>query len=416
MVNRSARSRSGSVEKRGTSSASTKALESEERYQAFIQTSHEGIWRFEVDEPISTKLSPDEQIALMYERAYLAEANNAMAAMYGLESPSALIGMRLPDMLVREDPHNTAYLKAFIASGYALSGVESREVDARGQEKIFLNSLVGVARNGYLLRAWGTQQDVTAQFKAEAALRESEATNVLLKNEHDQLLALNKSKDEFISLASHQLRTPATIVKQYIGMLLEGFSGPVPAQHKAFLQVAYESNERQLQIINDLLRVARVDAGKLVLEKKRANLGALVADVVSEQASLFEVREQELVVKQPSRGPYAAVDAPRFRMVLENLIDNASKYSKPGKTTTITIESHKDQVCISITDQGVGIAKKDISKLFQKFSRIDNSLSARAGGSGLGLYWAKKIIDLHEGRIEVESRLRHGTTFRIYLS
>jgi PAS domain-containing protein len=156
------------------SSSGRKVLEGEERYQAFIQNSHEGIWRFEVEKPIPVDLSPKEQIKRMYKYSYLAEANNAMAAMYGLKSAKQLVGARLPEMLIESDPRNTEYLLAFIESGYSLSGVDSHEVDSEGNYKVFRNSLVGIVEDGKLVRAWGTQQDITAQTQAQTRLVESE--------------------------------------------------------------------------------------------------------------------------------------------------------------------------------------------------------------------------------------------------
>jgi signal transduction histidine kinase len=236
-----------------------------------------------------------------------------------------------------------------------------------------------------------------------------------LTNERADLLALNDSKDEFISLASHQLRTPATGVKQYIGMLMEGFAGTVTPKQRDMLERAFESNERQLQIISDLLNIARIDSGKVVLEKSRTNLNALLNDVVHEQSSKFRSRGQSIQFKSPPKPTYAQVDYKRLRMVFENLLDNASKYSPPNTIISLQIKEVFWGIQISVKDQGVGIARKDIAKLFQKFSRIKNPLSQQVGGSGLGLYWVKRVIDLHRGSVEVSSRLNKGTTFVVSL-
>jgi signal transduction histidine kinase len=398
------------------------AVLSQDRYQAFIRHSSEGIWCCELDTPIDTTLPADEQIKLMYKYAYVAEANDAMAAMYGLPNGDALLGMRLPALLVQDDPRNMAFLRAFIAADYALSGVDSHEVDVRGHDKYFRNSLVGEVEHGTVLRAWGTQQDITQQYVALQALESakdelhaSEAINAALKSQQAQLVELNNSKDEFISLASHQLRTPATGVKQYIGMLLEGYCGAVTSQQRDFLEIAYESNERQLRIIDDLLKVAHVDAGKITLIKEATNLTALISEVVAEQSSVFARRNQKIAFACAAEEITACVDVARMHMVLDNLIDNASKYSLPGKIIIVQLDDRPDEVEIHIKDQGVGIAKKDIAKLFQKFARVSNELSTLVGGTGLGLYWAKKIVDLHKGTIRVESRPHRGSDFIVTL-
>lgn len=231
----------------------------------------------------------------------------------------------------------------------------------------------------------------------------------------EYLLDLNRSKDEFISIASHQLRTPATAVKQYVGMLLEGFAGDIPDQQRKLLQRAYESNERQLKIVTDLLKVAQVDAGKIMLRKSLTSIGTVIDEVCRDLNGVFAARDQQLVFKSPKTEIIANVDSASIRMVLENIIDNASKYSESDTKVVITAESDKDCVVIDIKDEGVGIDPETASKLFEKFSRLDNSLSTKVGGTGLGLYWAKKIIDQHGGDIEYTPNRKQGTTFTVKL-
>ncbi|HEV2761442.1 MAG TPA: PAS domain S-box protein [Pyrinomonadaceae bacterium] len=148
--------------------------QSEERYRAFIANSSEGIWRFELERPVSAGLPADEQIELLYAHGYLAECNDAMARMYGYARADEIVGARVGDLLVRDDPANVEYLRSFIASGYRLNEVESVERDREGNPKYFSNSLVGVVEGGRIVRAWGTQRDVTAAKLAENLSRESE--------------------------------------------------------------------------------------------------------------------------------------------------------------------------------------------------------------------------------------------------
>jgi PAS domain S-box-containing protein len=160
--------------------------ESEERYRAFIANSSEGIWRFELEEPISTNLTADEQIELYYRHGYLAECNDAMARMYGFDSAVEITGARLGDLLVQDDPGNIAYLRSFISSGYRLSDAESVEIDREGHRRHFLNNLVGIVEDDRLLRAWGTQRDATAMKEAEEEMRRGEERyRSLLENAND---------------------------------------------------------------------------------------------------------------------------------------------------------------------------------------------------------------------------------------
>lgn len=269
--------------------------------------------------------------------------------------------------------------------------------------------------DGEFLGYVGSMIEVEEIKSTKKRQEELEEINHKLKQQRKQLVELNNSKDEFISVASHQLRTPATGVKQYIGMLLEGYGGKLRTEQTKMLQTAYESNERQLRIIDDLLKIAHVDAGKVTLMKTKSDMVDLLEDIIDEQADKFKQKRQGITFKHQSKEVVATIDPGRMRMVLENLIDNASKYSPEGKSITVELKEAAGQILIVVADQGVGIAKKDLPQLFQKFSRLDNALSTLVGGTGLGLYWVKKIVTLHNGTITVESIPNKGSTFTITL-
>lgn len=235
----------------------------------------------------------------------------------------------------------------------------------------------------------------------------------LLRHQNEELRELNKSKDEFIALASHQLRTPATGVKQYVAMVLEGYAGDITPNQRTFLERAYENNERQLSTINDLLQIAQIDANKLKLAKEENDLVKLLESIIRDQQTTFKVRHQTVLLASKPKELVMNMDTQRLRMALENFIDNAGKYSPGHTTVTINARLAERGAQISIQDQGVGIAEADFGKLFQKFSRIDNPLSISVGGNGLGLYVAKKIIDAHAGTISIKSTPGKGTAFTI---
>jgi PAS domain S-box-containing protein len=255
-------------------------------------------------------------------------------------------------------------------------------------------------------------KDITDKKRSKNALI---AANRLLKHQHVELEALNNVKDEFVSLASHQLRTPATGIKQFLGLLLEGYAGPLSEQQMAYIQKAYDSNERQIDLVNSLLRTAQIDAGKVILDKSFVNLRTIIDEVVENMREVFIARRQNVEVyeSQPLSNIY--IDPTRVRMMLENLIDNASKYTDNSGRIVIALSETKAYVDISIQDTGVGIAEKDLKRVFDKFNRIPNKLSDNVGGTGLGLYWAKKIVALHKGMIKVRSEEGVGTEFLIRL-
>lgn len=266
--------------------------------------------------------------------------------------------------------------------------------------------------SGQLVGFAKVTRDLSERRKHEQELR---FANLKLQRQSSDLLELNKAKDEFISLASHQLRTPASGVKQFLGLLLEGFAGELTEKQRSFIAKANESNERQIELIEDLLRVAQVDAGKVNLQLSDTNLCNMIMSVIYEQRSKFNERNQSIVTELPGDNTRAFVDANRFRMVLENLIDNASKYTPEQGSITVSLKEIDDGISISITDTGVGIDKPAMAKLFNKFSRIPNDLSEKVGGSGLGLYWAQRIVELHDGAITVHSHPNEGSTFTVII-
>jgi PAS domain S-box-containing protein len=257
-------------------------------------------------------------------------------------------------------------------------------------------------------------RNLTERKQHEDDLRRANAT---LRQQQRELETLNTSKDEFVSLASHQLRTPVTAIKQLLGILLEGYSGPVAPEHLELIRKAYQSNQRQLMIVNSLLRVAQIDAGKLILKKVPTDLMQLLDDTISDYSDSFAERGQsyEFVHEDSDAYPKLYIDSNNLRMALENLIDNASKYTPREGKITVTLKRNPDSLAISVKDTGIGIAPEDLDKLFERFSRIPNDLPNAQPGSGLGLYWAGKVIEMHQGKITVKSRPGHGTTFTVKL-
>ncbi len=270
-------------------------------------------------------------------------------------------------------------------------------------------------KNGTIVKWFGSSTDINDTKTSQEREHKLTLQALSLTREREKLLALNASKDEFISLASHQLRTPATIVKQYLNMILDGYAGAISPELREMIQKANESNDRQIEIVDDLLRVARLDAGKIKLVKSVTGIIPLVQEVVTEHLTIIEERKQTTAINYNESGISAMIDRSRMKMVLENLLDNASKYSPEGKKITITVTKRTDAVAIAIKDEGVGIDEEDMPKLFRKFSRLNNSLSVAVGGTGLGLYWAKRIVTLHGGMIDVRSKPGAGSVFTVVL-
>lgn len=222
------------------------------------------------------------------------------------------------------------------------------------------------------------------------------------------------AKDELLSLASHQLRTPATGVKQYLGMVLQGFVGDITDKQRDYLAKAYASNDRQLHIINDILHLAKIDAGRIILAKREFDLGAMIREVVDEQHDEAAKSGVELLQHSPAEAPIVG-DSHMLRMVVENLVSNAVKYTPNKGKVEVSLTRRGTRWVITVRDTGVGIAKNDFPKLFQQFSRINNPRSDYVTGTGVGLYLAHHLTILHGGTISVSSSIGKGSIFTVRL-
>lgn len=174
-----------------------------------------------------------------------------------------------------------------------------------------------------------------------------------------------QAKDDLLSLASHQLRTPATAVKQYLGMILEGYTGKVSQKQLPALQKAYASNERQLDTINQILYVAKADAGRLSINRHWFDVNMLIDDIALDLSDTLEENDHSLVVERSHKKLKINADEFSVRMVIENLISNAGKYSYAGSQIMLKTGMHNKEVSIAVTDQGVGIDPADFDKLFK---------------------------------------------------
>jgi PAS domain S-box-containing protein len=246
-------------------------------------------------------------------------------------------------------------------------------------------------KSGKVIKIFGTAQDIT---KAKQ---------------------LDEARNEFVSLSSHQLRTPATAVKQYLGLLLEGYAGKLSEDQNVFLRTAYDSNNRQLTIVDDLLNTAQIDSGNLKLRKSNIALVELLNQIIDEQLFKFKDKKQTIEFNTKYKRMDYVADERRLRMAIENLVDNAHKYSPANGRIKINLSKNSKSIKIEIKDNGIGIAKKDLPKVFKKFSRVDHADSVAQSGTGLGLYLVKKIIVLHGGKIQVQSEINKGTKFIITL-
>lgn len=237
-----------------------------------------------------------------------------------------------------------------------------------------------------------------------------------LRKAYEELKRLDQAKSEFISIASHQLRTPLTTIKGYISMILEKSYGRMSAKIKKPLENINISNERLIKLVNDLLSVSRIEAGKIELDLAKVSIEKTIAEVIDELAIIAEKKKIYLKFKKAKKPlPEIKGDKDKIRQVIINLIDNAIRYTNQGGITA-TCRVEKGKYRIEITDTGEGMTEEEISKLFESFSRGKAGPRFWTEGAGLGLYIAKKFVEMHQGRIWVESAGKNkGSTFYIEL-
>lgn len=233
-----------------------------------------------------------------------------------------------------------------------------------------------------------------------------------LREANIRLEQLDKAKSEFISLASHQLRTPLSIIKGYVSMMMEGDWGKVNPEQEKQLEKIYLSNERLIKLVEDLLTVSRIESGRLEFDLKWLDLGDLAESVVKEFSQLADKKELYLKYLKPKK-PLSKVkaDSLKIRQVVQNLIDNAINYTKKGGIT-VRIKEKKGKLVFSVQDTGIGVSEEEKVTLFERFSRGKEVGKMNTEGVGLGLYLAAKLINAHKGKIWVESEGKNkGSAF-----
>jgi signal transduction histidine kinase len=262
--------------------------------------------------------------------------------------------------------------------------------------------------------------DIAALAVQNSSLYSSlEKTSEKLKDANVKLREVDKLKDEFLSLASHELRTPMTAIKSYLWMVLQGEGGKITEKQASYLNKAYNSTSHLIVLVNDMLDVSRIESGRVTLNLSPTKLDQLVDDAVAEITPRATELEIEIVVIPfPSLLPSVLGDFDKIKEVLINLIGNSLKFTPKKGKITIGMEQNDGMVETSVTDTGVGIKKEDIPKLFQKFSMVGGSeeKALNSQGTGLGLYICKSIIEFHGGKIWAASDgIGKGATFTFSL-
>ncbi|MBW3569346.1 hypothetical protein KY385_04415 [Candidatus Parcubacteria bacterium] len=247
-------------------------------------------------------------------------------------------------------------------------------------------------------------------FAARLQKEVNDATAKLQKSNR-KLRALDETKDEFISMASHQLRTPLTSVKGYMSMVLEGDAGKLKKQQQELLSQAFVSSQRMVYLIADLLNVSRLKTGKFIIEKQPISLAKVVEGEIAQLKQTAKIKGLSLEYSKPGSFPDLMLDETKIRQVIMNFADNAIYYTPSGGKIQISLHEDGHNVYFKVKDNGLGVPKDEGAKIFQKFYRASNAKKARPDGTGLGLFMAKKVIDAQGGSLIFASTEGKGSTF-----
>ncbi|MBU0706778.1 cache domain-containing protein [Patescibacteria group bacterium] len=223
---------------------------------------------------------------------------------------------------------------------------------------------------------------------------------------------IDKMKSEFVSVASHQLRTPLSASKWFLEMLINKEAGAINKEQAEYLDHIFKSNERMIALVNDLLNVSRIESGTIAIEPLPTNIDGLVRSVIFELTPQVKKKNIKTVFQSVKGGlPNINIDPKLIRQVFQNLLSNAVKYTSEKGSVGVRVKTDKNYATFEIFDTGVGIPKKQQPKVFKKFFRADNVITMQTEGTGLGLYVAKSIVDASGGKIWFESVEGKGTSF-----
>lgn len=283
----------------------------------------------------------------------------------------------------------------------------------------FGKSSAHARRMGERQEIFGCRKD-GSEFPAEASISKldlgQESVYTVILRDITERKQVEKMKDEFVSVVSHELRTPLTSIHGSLGMLTSGLLSSTSEQGKRLLQIATDSTERLVRLINDILDIERIESGKVKMERENCDLRDLINSAINIMQPLADKAGVSLSIHNSNSSSNISsiqlwADPDRIIQTLTNLFSNAIKFSEPGSTVYLMTELQKDQVLVTVQDTGRGIPEDKLESIFERFQQVDSSDSRNHDGTGLGLAICKSIVQQHGGKIWVKSILGEGSSF-----
>ncbi|MBI3321527.1 MAG: response regulator [Candidatus Omnitrophica bacterium] len=345
-----------------------------------------------------------------------------LAALSHQDYPVCLMDSRLPDMTGAELLRYIHAIRPRTVSIVVTSHEDERlaiEAMKQGAYEYMVKSpsMDHVAALPFVIRE-GLERlhlkDERSQLQTELweHARLLEERNTLLRKANEELKRVNQMKSDFISMVSHELRTPLATIKEFAAILADKIAGPVTDSQRDYLAIIKSNVDRLARIIDDLLDMAKIEAGRIVLNRGVVEIEPLLDQVVQSIWPLANNKHIALELKLPDKLPPIFADADKVTQVLTNLVSNAVKFTAESGRVTISLTEQANDIEFRVADTGVGIAPGDLPKLFEKFQQIRPVAAADGSkGTGLGLAISKRLVELHGGRIWVMSELDRGSTF-----
>ncbi len=259
----------------------------------------------------------------------------------------------------------------------------------------------------------GQTKDLAASFSYMPASNDSGPCGVAIVRDISQIREVDRLKSEFVSMVSHDLRTPLAVIKGYAATLLNPLLKLDEERQRRFIKGINDASDRLTRLIDNILSVSRLESGRFKLNPQTFDLSEVVLRVA--QSFRSSSGKHQIVVNLPGDSLRIRADRDQIEQVLTNLLGNAVKYSPEGGEIAVTVRVGDGEIGIEVSDQGIGIPRSQISRVFEKYYRGDEAVARRVSGTGLGLYICKSIVEAHGGRIWVESEPGHGSTFHISL-
>ncbi|PIQ06600.1 MAG: hypothetical protein COW72_01850 [Candidatus Nealsonbacteria bacterium CG18_big_fil_WC_8_21_14_2_50_37_10] len=277
--------------------------------------------------------------------------------------------------------------------------------------------LIGGEIKGVFRKEVQIKENLILEVSTVSMMREEEKFGTLIiLHDVSREKMIERMKTEFVSLSAHQLRTPLSAIKWTLKMLLDGDLGKITGEQRDFIEKTYKSNERMINLINDLLDVSRIEEGRYLYKPILTNLESVIQFVVNSYKEEIERKKLKFEFKKPEKKlPEVRVDVEKIKLAIDNLLGNAIRYTLAGGEVTVSLKCVKKEIELSVKDTGVGIPKDQQGRVFTKFFRAANAIRMETEGSGLGLFIAKNIIEAHGGKIWFESEENQGTTFHFSL-